>query len=121
MSEHEVHWVGRKPTAVEADAEAVAQQDYAEAIVAACESAGAKVSRYVAAKGAYGSWLVEFSVDDCEQRLIWNGQSGELCLQAKRPPSFWDDVRGVAPDGRELPTLAAASSQLLAATKTGTG
>ncbi len=120
MSEHDVHWVGRKPAVVDAEAAAVARQEYADVIVAACEAEDCKVSRYVAAKGPYGSWLVELSINDCEQRLIWNGQSGELCLQAKRPPSFWDPVRGISPQGRDLETLAAAASQLLRDTKTGT-
>ncbi len=119
MSEHEIMWIGRKPSSEQTGPVETEQPEYAEAVVAACAAAGCEVTRYVAARGAFGSWLVELQLHDGPGRLIWNGKDGELSVEAQRPPSAWDPRGTARPEARDLPALLAAARSLLEAPEMG--
>lgn len=113
MSEHEIMWVGRRsPDESQGPQEAEAPE-YAEAVVAACAAAGCEASRYVAARGPFGSWLVELQLGERPARLVWNGKSRELSLETLRPPSSWDPLAATAVDDSALEPLLSAARELL--------
>jgi hypothetical protein len=113
MSEHEIMWIGRRsPGAPEGPQETEAPE-YGEAVVAACAAVGCEASRYVAARGPFGSWLVELKLGGRPARLIWNGKSGELSLETQRPPSAWDSLAATSIDDPALDSLLAAARRLL--------
>jgi len=113
MSEHEIMWIGRRSPAESQGPQATEAPEYAEAVVAACAAAGCEASRYVAARGPYGSWLVELQLGGRPARLIWNGKSGELSLEAWRSPSAWDSLAGTPVEDPALDSLLSAARELL--------
>lgn len=119
MSEHEIMWIGRQPKVEGTGSAEVETPDYAEAVVAACELAAREVERYVAAKGPFGSWLVELKDDGTSQRLLWNGQASELSLQQRQPSGLWDTARLITPAAGDLATLLDAVQQILTEPETG--
>lgn len=113
MSEHEIMWIGRRSPAEPQGPQETEAPEYAEAVVAACAEAGCDASRYVAARGPFGSWLVEVQLGECPARLIWNGKSGELSLEARRPPASWEPLAAVGVADKSLDALLAAARELL--------
>ncbi len=81
MAEHEVMWIGRRPAAMTPVEHAASTEAFAEAVTGACAGCGCEVEDYIAAAGAYGSWLVRFGRDGRRQRLVWNGKDGRLVLE----------------------------------------
>ena len=110
-------WIGRQPQTAGTGSAEVETPEYAEAVVSACESASREVERYVAAKGPYGSWLVELRGDGVPQRLLWNGQAKELSLQERQASGLWDTARLSATAAGDLPTLLDAVRQILQSPK----
>jgi hypothetical protein len=95
MSEQEVFWVGRRP-AGEAPALPTADPAFETGLRALSEAAGCPVQRFVAARGEFGSWLLDILHSGQPCRLIWNGQAGRLSLDVPNPAGGWDERRAVA-------------------------
>jgi hypothetical protein len=76
---------------------------FSAAIAQVCEEANYQVIRFVSAKGAYGTWLVELKRDAVEQRVVWNGKDKKLVLQLRRSEGGWDDtiVISISPETLE--------------------
>ena len=81
MAEHEVMWIGRRPAAMAPAEHPATTEEFADAVTSACAGCGCDVQDYVAAAGAYGSWLVRFERGGQRQRLVWNGKDGKLVLE----------------------------------------
>jgi len=106
-------WIGRRSPGEPQAPQETEAPGYAEAVVAACEAAGCEASRYVAARGPYGSWLVELQIGGQPARLIWNGKSGEMSLEASRPPGTWDAWASIPVEDAALDSLLTAAGNLL--------
>jgi hypothetical protein len=91
MSEQEIFWVGRRPATTEPSALPAHDPAFEAALRATCERAGCPVQRFVAARGEFGSWLVEIFHEGEARRLIWNGQAGRLSFDAPNPAGGWDE------------------------------
>lgn len=113
MSEHEIMWIGRRSSGAPEGPQETEAPDYAEAVVAACAAAGCEASRYVAARGPFGSWLVELKLGQRPARLIWNGKSGELSLEIQRPPSAWDPLAATSVEDPSRDSLLSAAREFL--------
>jgi hypothetical protein len=85
-------WIGRRPAALAPVEHATTAETFAEAVTAACTDCGADVEDYVAAAGAYGSWLVRFERDGQRQRLVWNGKEGRLVLEQATTGVVWNEL-----------------------------
>lgn len=96
MAEHEVMWIGRRPAAMAPENHASASATFATAVTTACADCGADVEDYVAAAGAYGSWLVRFERGGQRQRLVWNGKDGVLVLEQATTGVAWNEL-GTSP------------------------
>lgn len=93
MPEKAVFWLGGKPGQAGASKKGIEQdQEFAAAIRQACETNGFKVRDYVAAQGAFGSWLVQLSKDGRRQRLVWNGKDGQLLFEQALEPGGWEQL-----------------------------
>jgi hypothetical protein len=108
-------WIGRRPAAM-APAEHVATTEtFAEAVTTACAGCGADVDDYVAAAGAYGSWLVRFERDGRRQRLVWNGKEGRLVLEQATTGVNWNELGSSPISDRDQDHFVAAIRALLGA------
>ena len=114
MAEQEIFWTGRRPKSGSETVSPVEDPAFAEAVTAACEAAGGEAERYVASSGEFGSWLIELSAAGESRRLIWNGKSGQLSLDAPNPGGGWDELKAEALDSPGLPEFQAAMVRLLA-------
>lgn len=65
---------------------------FAEAVTRACADCGCDVEDYLAAAGAYGSWLVRFGRGGRRQRLVWNGKDGRLLLEQATTGADWTEL-----------------------------
>ncbi len=95
MSEKAVFWLGGKPGQAGAPKKEIKQeqeQEFAAAIRQTCETNGFKFREYVAAQGAFGSWLVQLSKDGGRQRLVWNGKDGELLFEQVLETGDWEQL-----------------------------
>ena len=92
MAEHEVMWIGRRPAAMAPVEHPASSETFAAAVTGACAACGADVEDYVAAAGAYGSWLVRFQRDGQRQRLVWNGKDGRLLLEQATTGVDWNEL-----------------------------
>ena len=92
MAEHEVMWIGRRPAALAPVEHAATAETFAEAVTFVCTSCGCDVGDYVAAAGAYGSWLVRFERNGQRQRLVWNGKEGRLVLEQATTGVDWNEL-----------------------------
>ena len=73
---------------------AASTEAFAEAVTGACAGCGCEVEDYIAAAGAYGSWLVRFARDGRRQRLVWNGKDGRLVLEEATTGPDWNELGG---------------------------
>ncbi len=71
---------------------AAGTEAFAEAVTSACAGCGCEVEDYVAAAGAYGSWLVHFGRNGRRQRLVWNGRDGRLVLEEATSGPGWNEL-----------------------------
>lgn len=93
MSEKTVFWLGGQPGQAGAPKKGLEQdQDFAAAIRQACESNGFKFRDYVAAQGAFGSWLAHLSKNGRKQRLVWDGKESELRFEQAIEPGGWKEL-----------------------------
>lgn len=113
MAEHEVMWIGRRPAATLPAAHAAASEGFAEAVTGACAGCGCEVEDYIAAAGAYGSWLVRFERGGHRQRLVWNGKDGLLILEQATTAVDWSELGSSPVAGRDQEHFVAAVRALL--------
>jgi len=91
MKENEVFWLGTRSKAGEQRRNFADEQDFVAAIQTACEGYGCDIQRFVSAKGVYGTWLLEFSRDGKNQRIVWNGKEQKLVLQVALGSGGWQE------------------------------
>lgn len=115
VAEHEVMWIGRRPAAMAPAEQPATTEAFAEAVTGACLSAGCDVDDYVAAAGAYGSWLVRFNRGGKAQRVVWNGKDGRLVLEEAAAGREWQELAASAVSERDEPHFIAAIQSLLGA------
>ena len=115
MAEHEVMWIGRRPAAMAPVEHPATTEAFAEAVTAACVASGCDVQDYVAAAGAYGSWLVRFERLGTRQRLVWNGKDGRLLLEQATAGVDWNELGSRPVSDRDSSGFVAAVRDLLAA------
>ncbi len=115
MAEHEVMWIGRRPAALAPVEHPATSETFAEAVTAACAACGADVEDYVAAAGAYGSWLLRFERDGQRQRLVWNGKDGRLVLEQATSGVAWNELGSSAISERDQDHFVAGVRTLMGA------
>ncbi len=113
MAEHEVMWIGRRPATLAPVEHPATTEAFAEAVTTACAGCGCDVEDYVAAAGAYGSWLIRFARDGKRQRLVWNGKDGRLVLEQATAGVDWSELGGCPVSDREQAHFVAAVRALL--------
>ena len=113
MSEHEIMWIGRQPGADPGTTLPTDEPAFEARLREACEAAGCPVERYVAARGAGGSWLIELRRADETQRLIWNGKAGRLSLDRPNRGGGWDELLSQALELADLDAMTAAMQHIL--------
>ena len=92
---------------------AASTEAFAEAVTGACSSCGCEVEDYIAAAGAYGSWLVRFGRDGRRQRLVWNGKDGRLVLEKATTGPDWSELGSSPVSERDQEHFVAAIRALL--------
>jgi hypothetical protein len=85
-------WIGRRPAAMAPVEHPATSEEFAQAITSACANCGCDVQDYVAAAGAYGSWLARFERNGERQRLVWNGKDGKLVLEQATAGVDWIEL-----------------------------
>lgn len=115
MAEHEIMWIGRRPTALAPAENPAETEQFAAALTDACADCGCDLQDYVAAAGPFGSWMVRFSRAGRRQRLVWNGKENHLVLEEATAGVDWQELGRTTPADRELPALVAALRSLLEA------
>lgn len=113
MAEHEVMWIGRRPAAMTPVEHAASTEAFAEAVTGACADCGCEVEDYIAAAGAYGSWLVRFDRHGRRQRLVWNGKDGRLVLEEATSGPAWNELGSSPVSERDQEHFVAAIRALL--------
>ena len=113
MAEHEVMWIGRRPAALPTVEHPAQSEEFAAAVTAACSAAGCDVQDYIAAAGAYGSWMIRFSRDEARQRLVWNGKEGRLLLEQASTGIDWNELQSCTVAERDPSGFVAAVQSLL--------
>lgn len=115
VAEHEVMWIGRRPQALAPVEHLASSEAFATAVTEVCASAGGDVQDYVAAAGAYGSWLMRFRKDGQRRRIVWNGKDGELVLEQATAGIDWDRLGATSVGERTEAGFIAGIRQLLEA------
>jgi hypothetical protein len=115
LAEHEVMWIGRRPASAAPVAHPATTEAFAEAVTAACANGGCDVQEYVAAAGAYGSWMVRFARGGERCRLVWNGKDGRLVLERATAGVDWDELSTAPVQDRDTAGFVSAVAALLAA------
>ncbi len=113
MAEHEVMWIGRRPAALATVEHPATSEEFATAVTTTCADAGCSVQDYVAAAGAYGSWMIRFSRDDAKCRLVWNGKEARLVLERATGGIDWDELHSCPVAQRDTAGFIAAVQSLL--------
>ncbi len=111
--EHGIFWLGAPPEPQQTPQHLADSDEFVCGIQQACESAGCQVKRFIAAQGVYGTWLVEFSRDATEERVLWNGKEQQLVLQVRSGHGSWDEPKTVPVANQDLEGFAAALEVLL--------
>jgi hypothetical protein len=106
-------WIGRRPAALPTMEHLAESEEFADAVTTACAEAGCSVQDYVAAAGAWGSWLIRFSRTGVRQRLVWNGKEGRLLLEQATAGIDWDELECCAVTERDTASFIAAVRGLL--------
>jgi len=113
VAEHEVMWIGRRPARLAPVEHPATSEAFAEAVTTACAGCGCDVEDYVAAAGAYGSWLLRFTRDGQHQRLVWNGKDGRLVLEQASAKADWAELCSSPVSERDQDHFVAALRALL--------
>ena len=93
-------WVRRtpsRPTEPEID-----EQQLSASLAEACTGCGYQLDGFVAAKGAFGSWLAQLGKDGHPHRVIWNGQEGRLVLESAGTHAGWQEMASAVPEQRDV-------------------
>jgi hypothetical protein len=106
-------WIGRRPAAMAPVEHPAGTEAFATAVTGACAGAGCEVQDYVAAAGAYGSWLIRFTQAGRRQRLVWNGKEGRLVLEEATSGPAWRELASNAVSGRNQEEFVAAIRNIL--------
>lgn len=101
MSEREIFWLGGTPRPEPGDEDSGTEGTFAADVTKTCERAALSVRRFVAAKGPFGSWLVEFDGAAGPERIIWNGRAGCLSREYAIEPGGWREIDKQHPDGND--------------------
>jgi hypothetical protein len=113
VAEHEVMWIGRRPRRCPPSNIPRRAKNSLPPSPEACSAAGCEVQDYIAAAGAYGSWMIRFSRDDARQRLVWNGKEGRLLLEQASTGIDWNELQSCAVAARDAGGFVAAVQGLL--------
>ena len=114
MSEQTLVWVRRtpsKPAEPEID-----EQQLSAGLAAACAGCGYQLNEFIAARGAFGSWLAQLGKDGHPQRVIWNGKDGRLVLEGAGTHAGWEEIASAVPERRDIEGLVAGVQSLLQGT-----
>ncbi|UCG72173.1 MAG: hypothetical protein JSV45_13125 [Chromatiales bacterium] len=114
MTEHEIMWIGRQAAEDPGRTLPTEEPGFEGALRKACELAGCPVHRYVAARGEFGSWMLELQRHEQVQRLIWNGQASRLSLDVPNRGGGWDEISAEVLDEGNREVLHAAMQRILA-------
>ena len=114
MSEHEIMWIGRQPATDPNAALPTDDPAFEARLREVCAAAGCPVHRYIAARGRFGSWLLEVQREDQTHRLIWNGRDSRLSLDRPNRGGGWDEIAGETVAAGDDEALDAAMRQMLA-------
>lgn len=93
MKEKQVFWLGGRSSSGDELRNIADDHGFVTAIQTACESHGCEIQRFVSAKGAYGTWLLEFGRDGKDQRVVWNGREEKLVLQVALTSGGWEEPK----------------------------
>ena len=96
MKENEIHWLGKRSRSGRQRRNFADEDDFVAAMQTACEEHGCQIQRFVSAKGVFGTWLIEFSRDGKNQRIVWNGKEEKLVLQVELPQGGWEEPTATA-------------------------
>jgi hypothetical protein len=113
MSEQEVCWVGRRPSTDQPPALPAEDPAFEATLREICDAAGCPVQRYIAARGAFGSWLLELSRDGQTQRLIWNGKASRLSIDAPNRAGGWNELSAETLERTDTEAVFAAMQRIL--------
>lgn len=114
MTEHEIMWIGRQSVTDRQRALPTDEPAFEAALRAICEAAGCAVQRYVAARGEFGSWMLEIERHAQIQRLIWNGRAGRLSLDVPNRGGGWHETSAADLGQADLGAVTEAMRRLLA-------
>jgi hypothetical protein len=115
MEEKTVFWVsGKLGTAKKTEPKNLADtDDFAAALRKACEAHGCRAGSFVSARGAFGSWLLQFSRGGKERRVIWDGRAERLILQVMADPGHWQEITAQSVEARDLDGFVAGLETIL--------
>lgn len=112
MEEKGVFWMPSRKSGA-AENEAANDEELQAAIRRICEAAGFDSGDFLAAAGAYGSWLIRLTRAGDEHRVVWNGKEGRMVLEASRGQAGWEELGTCAPGESDPAGLAAGLESLL--------
>ena len=111
--EHGIFWLGKQSKTGVEDKHLADTEEFVAGIRKACESCGCKVQQFVSAQGVYGTWLVEFSRDGTEERVLWNGKNKQLVLQVRKKQGLWEEPATMSVFNQDLNGFVAGVQSLL--------
>ena len=76
------------------------------------------MEEFVAALGAYDSWLVQFVKDERRHRVIWNARDQRLSLDRALPSGGWEELRACPVDNQDVTGFVTGTRSLLSADST---
>lgn len=113
MTEQTLVWVRRTPSKP-AEPE-INEQQLSASLAEACRGCGYQLDEFIAARGAFGSWLAQLGKDGRAHRVIWNGQDGRLVLEVAGAHAGWEEIASTVPERRDVEELVACAKSLLGA------
>ncbi len=111
--EHGIFWLGKQSKTGVAEQYLADNDKFVAGIREACEACGCQVQGFVSAQGVYGTWLVEFSRNDVEERVLWNGKDKQLVLQVRMKQGLWEEPATTAVSSQDLNGFTAGIQSLL--------
>ncbi len=98
MSEREIFWLGGAPRSSSGNSDTGTNDAFAAEIARACARSELPVRRFVAAKGPFGSWMVEVDGAGGLERVIWNGRERYLSRESASKGGGWRETDRRYPD-----------------------
>jgi len=121
VNEQNLVWVKRPASKTKAQENAIDEAELADRLRAGCTGCGYQFKQFIAAKGAFGSWLVQLEKDGLAHRIIWNGQDGKLLLEAAGRHAGWTELASCPASGRDIDGFVASVETLLGQAHGGPG